>query len=543
MALTQAQIVDFLYKKIGYVIAKTGAETGSGSLGVTKGPTAEAIGSPLVVPASSVWADSASIPFNAPPASTSGVISVYPTTAPLQMTADSSITGGRTWFATTTFNDATTRVGDWIDPGNFGAQYLVKIYKGPLSGGSVQTANQLFPGGSGSNDSWFFDYSNGVLNFGDTNVPTGVNGGTLYLVGYRYTGTKGVGGGGGGSLTIQDEGSSQGTATTLNFTGAGVQATVSSGTATINVTGGGGGSAITVQDEGSNIGTAATTFNFVGAGVQATYGSGITTVTFSGGGGSIAGINTTGTSIFNHLDVSGVGTFFSGNLRIKNPFAFEYSIVGSTIVANRTLTLPALSANDTFAVLNLSQTFGATQTFNDLSGTGSFSWTGNTNTNFSINTSSVTGSITIGGAGGTGNIVLGQSSSTQITNIQAGATLSGNTKTINIGTGGQSGSNTQINIGSSTGNGTITINNNVNALGVITATAFVGDGSGLTGVVAVGSGVVIQDDGSPVGTASTINFGTNLTASVSNGVATINGSGGGGGVSNSTAIAYAIALS
>lgn len=48
-------------------------------------------------------------------------------------------------------------------------------------------------------------------------------------------------GGGGGALTILDEGISQGTATSLNFVGAGVTATVTSGTASINISGGGGG--------------------------------------------------------------------------------------------------------------------------------------------------------------------------------------------------------------------------------------------------------------------------------------------------------------
>ena len=33
-----------------------------------------------------------------------------------------------------------------------------------------------------------------------------------------------------------------------------------------------------------------------------------------------------------------------------------------------------------------------------------------------------------------------------------------------------------------------------------------GDGSGLTGVVGSGSGVIVQDDGSNVGTAGTINW-------------------------------------
>ena len=48
----------------------------------------------------------------------------------------------------------------------------------------------------------------------------------------------------------------------------------------------GGGSAITVQDEGSNLTTALTSLNFTGAGVAATNSSGAVTVTIAGGGGA-----------------------------------------------------------------------------------------------------------------------------------------------------------------------------------------------------------------------------------------------------------------
>ena len=58
--------------------------------------------------------------------------------------------------------------------------------------------------------------------------------------------------------------------------------------------------------------------------------------------------------------------------------------------------------------------------------------------------------------------------------------------------------------------------------GIITATSFVGDGSGLTGVTGTGSGVEIKDNDSAVGTAATINFGTGLSVSpVSVGIVTI----------------------
>ena len=90
----------------------------------------------------------------------------------------------------------------------------------------------------------------------------------------------------------------------------------------------------------------------------------------------------------------------------------------------------------------------------------------------------------------------------------------------------------------------ITGTGNLNVTGIITATQFKGDGSGLTGIVATGSGVVIQEEGSNVGTAATINFvGSGVTATLSGGVATIEiATGSSGGINEALAIAYAIAL-
>jgi len=60
--------------------------------------------------------------------------------------------------------------------------------------------------------------------------------------------------------------------------------------------------------------------------------------------------------------------------------------------------------------------------------------------------------------------------------------------------------------------------------GIVTATSFVGDGSGLSGVVGSGSGVIVKDDGALVGTAGTINFGSNLSVSaISAGIVTVTG--------------------
>ena len=72
---------------------------------------------------------------------------------------------------------------------------------------------------------------------------------------------------------------------------------------------------------------------------------------------------------------------------------------------------------------------------------------------------------------------------------------------------------------------------NITSSGVITSTGFVGDGSGLTGITASGSGVVIKDGGTTVGTAGTIDFGANLSVSpASAGVVTVTGGAGSGGI-------------
>ena len=77
------------------------------------------------------------------------------------------------------------------------------------------------------------------------------------------------------------------------------------------------------------------------------------------------------------------------------------------------------------------------------------------------------------------------------------------------------GSVTQLNV-----SGFSTISNTT--AGIITAARFFGDGSGLTGVTASGTGVNVRDNGSVIGVAATIDFGQNLAVSpVSSGFVTV----------------------
>lgn len=83
---------------------------------------------------------------------------------------------------------------------------------------------------------------------------------------------------------------------------------------------------------------------------------------------------------------------------------------------------------------------------------------------------------TVNAFGAATSLNIGATTATSTHNLGTGATLSGSTKTINVGTNGVSGSTTNINIGPTTGNGTTTLNKNVtlsalNSAGVVHTSA------------------------------------------------------------------------
>ena len=190
MPASQEQKVDFLLKKIGYSASKTGIAEDSTLTGSTKkAPFAEAVSSPLVIPQSSVWADSGLIP-TTPPGSDTIYVKVYPTSSAYRMTHDATVGAARrTYIARSSYGNQTSTIdGDWIDT-QFGADYIVKVYKGDPSGSGTLLQQA---GANSETDGWFFDYSSGVLNFNGTNLPSGITETNIYIVGYRYIGTKGV---------------------------------------------------------------------------------------------------------------------------------------------------------------------------------------------------------------------------------------------------------------------------------------------------------------------------------------------------------------
>jgi hypothetical protein len=187
MAISSTQITDYLFKKVGYSVAKTDTST-------AKYPFNESIASPLLTPGRYVWQQDYYIPSvaSAPTSNTvvngSTIVAVYNTntSAVVQATALSESVSQETW---------STGITNWIPP-SFGSGYQLKLYAGWPNASAATVANftQLPVAGSGNNDSWFFDYQAGIVNFADTNVPTAAANvsNVVYAMGAVYTGTLGV---------------------------------------------------------------------------------------------------------------------------------------------------------------------------------------------------------------------------------------------------------------------------------------------------------------------------------------------------------------
>lgn len=180
MAISDSQKVDLLFKKVGYGVSKT-------DLSTLKSPSNEGNASPLISPGSTLYQQDYGISsVTTLPSSNSSVVTVYrdSLTSTVQCVKLPTTTANVSW---------STGLTDWI-PVQYGTGYQVKLYAGPAGSSTPQNYTSLPADGSGSNDSWYFDYQAGIVNFADTSVPTAASAGgnVVYVVGARYTGVKGV---------------------------------------------------------------------------------------------------------------------------------------------------------------------------------------------------------------------------------------------------------------------------------------------------------------------------------------------------------------
>jgi hypothetical protein len=176
------QKVDYLWKKIVYGAAKTDI---SGNIDATNEPVA----SPLLIRGDKIW-QQAGLIANVIPGSNSSVVTVYPTTLPVECISTAGIpTPTLTWQTGQTF---------WIPP-EFGSTYQIKVYISPSgqAGNVLTKGTQVFATGSGSNDLWVFDYQAGILNFNSNNTPysgaspISFTGNSVYISGAVYSGAFG----------------------------------------------------------------------------------------------------------------------------------------------------------------------------------------------------------------------------------------------------------------------------------------------------------------------------------------------------------------
>ena len=192
MSIPDNEKIDFLLKKVGFELAKTDKAANKSIDNETKS-------SPINVRSSNVWLGS--IP------STTGTPSSNVAKSFTRLTPDSTVTNiagnSPTWIASS---------GDWLSS-SYGSDYRLKVYIGNSGnynnyddllsgGGSPQLINSA---GAGINDGFIFDYTAGILHFGNTTIPTGLRtaGKVIYLDGYRYVGPKGQGVTGSGNFVLQ----------------------------------------------------------------------------------------------------------------------------------------------------------------------------------------------------------------------------------------------------------------------------------------------------------------------------------------------------
>ena len=476
----ESQQIDYLWKKLGYGVAKTAGTTGAGA----KQAYNESIASPLLYRGDLIWTQSGSIPVS-PPSNTDGIVQVYkdgggggysPT---VECSEDLTSPDNQTWL---------TNFTNWI-PTQFGDNYLIQVYAANVGVTNPQTSGtKLFQSGSGNDDTWFFDYQAGVLNFNGANIPSviagGVTGKSIYIVGYRYVGIVGLSG------------------------GAATGASISNGSSNVNVVSSGGNVTVGIGGTG-NVAVFANTGVYVNGVVSAS--GNVTGDYILGNVILVNGQSLSPSKIFNGISESNIGTA-NGNANISINGTSNVAVFANTGAYVTGVVSASGNVAGNYFIGNGSQLTGisltSTKIFNGNSEANI--GTANGNANISINgTSNVavfadTGAYITGLLSATGNILgnnlISNAMISALGNIISNNIISafGNVIGGNILTAGMVSAAGNV-IGNNLAGHTLTVNSiasddssyiaiqdglnvsgEISAVGNIMASTFVGNGVGLT---------------------------------------------------------------
>jgi len=231
---------------------------------------------------------------------------------------------------------------------------------------------------------------------------------------------------------------------------------------------------------------------------------------------NVSGVNITG--------VTTSGSFVAGsNITAGGSITGVGSITGATIhgsgaaLSNIVTSVTAgagLTISGSTGTITISSASGGAQGYFQKNVTGI-----NTTSNVGVGTTTSTSALTVTGDGKFTGIVTATTFSGNVTgNLTGTASTAGAATTAYSLIGTASTATAAATAYGLTGAPNISVAN-VSASSTITAAKFVGDGAGLTGVTASGTGIIIKDAGSLVGTAGTIDFGTSLSVSAISGAA------------------------
>ena len=234
-------------------------------------------------------------------------------------------------------------------------------------------------------------------------------------------------------------------------------------------------------------------------------------ITFKGTDGSILAKNQKIAGI-----ITAGNLFATQDLTVAGKITGVGSITGATIhgsgagLSNIVTSITAgagVTVSGSTGTITISSASGGAQGYFQKNATGI-----NTSSNVGIGTTTSTSALTVAGSGKFTGIVTATTFVGNVTgNVTGNLTGTASTATEAASAYGITGApNIAV--------GELSVAN-VSASSTITANKFIGDGSGLTGVTASGTGIIIKDGGSLVGTAGTIDFGTALSVTAISGAA------------------------